>query len=239
MVTRTATQAISPMTTQRSTHTATTSQALVSTTVTSPVAAGDTELPVESTAGFVVGATVLVEGGGHRETGIVAGLGSIVLAVGLAHGYPAGSTVSLHPADDSTVAATPAPAAADDDLDDTLEPHLLYAAIAGLVLGSAVGACCWVRVGCPGLLKGVRGRAARERPRGRPRLQDPVVFPGEENPWVPPTTAMQPCKQATSQTAELRLTVEDDPKPTDDPLSVLDQEVLDRVIDVAMKLRRI
>lgn len=120
-----------------------------------------------------------------------------------------------------------------------LEPRLFYVAAAGLVLGCMMGTCLWAYMACPGLLTGVLGRAVSKKQRVLSRLQDPVAFPGEENPWVPPTTAMHPFEQTTPQTAELRLTVEDDPKVADDPLSVLDQEVLDRVINVAMKLRRI
>lgn len=65
------------------------------TTLMSPVAAGDTELPVLSTVGFDVGGTVFVEGGGNSEMGVIASIGSIVLTAGLANDYPAGSTVSL------------------------------------------------------------------------------------------------------------------------------------------------
>jgi hypothetical protein len=43
--------------------------ASVSTTLTSSVAAGDTVLPVESTVGFSVGATVEIEGGGTSRRG--------------------------------------------------------------------------------------------------------------------------------------------------------------------------
>ncbi|CAK0907284.1 unnamed protein product [Prorocentrum cordatum] len=66
----------------------------VSTILTSPVAAGETELPVESTVGFGVGNIISIQGGGNIETGIIASIGSIVLTIGLAHSYPANSTVS-------------------------------------------------------------------------------------------------------------------------------------------------
>jgi hypothetical protein len=49
---------------------------------------------------------------------------------------------------------------------------------------------------------------------------------------------MHSSRQVMPQTAEFRMTVEDDPKVADDPLSVLDQEVLDHVLDVALQLRR-
>jgi len=55
--------------------------------------------------GFDVGATVLVEGDGNSETGVIAGIGSIVLAAGLKNGYPAGSTVKLDPAVEPAVRA--------------------------------------------------------------------------------------------------------------------------------------
>jgi hypothetical protein len=78
------------------------------------VAAGDIELPVDSLVGesggsilrglpgdigpapwFEVGDSILIEGGGKSETGVIASLGSIVLTTGLKSDYPAGSDVTL------------------------------------------------------------------------------------------------------------------------------------------------
>lgn len=113
----------------------------------------------------------------------------------------------------------------------------------------------------------MRARAAGKK-RMPSSLQD-SVFLREEHPWVPPTTTMRPFETATAQAAEFQLTVkdaqltvedapsqleiglgpregagpvkrpQDDPEIADDPMSVLDQELLDRVFDVALKLRRI
>jgi hypothetical protein len=60
------------------------------------VAAGGIELHVESTLGFDVGAAILIEGGGNSETGVIASIGSIMLADGLTNSYPIDSTVTLH-----------------------------------------------------------------------------------------------------------------------------------------------
>lgn len=142
----------------------------------------------------------------------------------------------------STTPQARAPAAAPDRAPLLgIDSHLVHAAVAGLVLGCVAGTCCWVYMGCPGPFGGLRERSAGKKRRGLglPRLQDPVVFSGEENPWVPPTATVHPSRRVMPQTTEFGPTVEDDPKVADDPLSVLDQEVLDRVLDVAMQLRRI
>lgn len=76
--------------------------------MTSATAAGGTILSVESTVGFDVGDTILIEGGGSTETGTIASIrvnrassasartGSIVLAHGTTYSHPAGSTVTLY-----------------------------------------------------------------------------------------------------------------------------------------------
>lgn len=64
--------------------------------LTSPIEANETELPVNSTEGFSVGDTIVIEGGGNSESAVIASLGSIVLSSGTTNSYPANTTVTLY-----------------------------------------------------------------------------------------------------------------------------------------------
>merc|ERR1712232_1157202 len=86
----------------------------VTATMTSPVPANSTELPVSDVTGFIVGYNVTVAGGGKSEVKIIAGFGSIVLTTPLVNAYPAGSTVTQ---------VTP-PSAAGNAIQATGDPHL-------------------------------------------------------------------------------------------------------------------
>jgi len=84
------------------------------TTLSSPVAAGSTSLPVASTTGFALGDTIMISDGSLSEENTISGFGSIVLATALVNSYAAGAVVFVQveeEAADDAGAETDVPAA--------------------------------------------------------------------------------------------------------------------------------
>jgi hypothetical protein len=115
----------------------------VSTTLTAPVSAGGTSLPVASTVGFSVGCTVEIEGGGNSETGVVASIGSLVLTSGLTNSYPAATTVNLLSAEQAQgagMAPLEKPIVLGAGASDQDQGHGMLALVAVLTLGVPLSA---------------------------------------------------------------------------------------------------
>jgi len=87
--------------TDTSTATITSTLPAVTTLLNTAVAAGATTIAVADQAGFTIGSTIAINGGGNSETNTITGFGSIQLANPLQHSYPAGSIVSQLPALDT------------------------------------------------------------------------------------------------------------------------------------------